>query len=76
MKFLNNPRGKGKFLLDFLRGLCYFYTVREENKAEFHSHLSARDAARVYIAQYYRHWSVYQWVYESVDFCPHFFSCL
>ncbi len=60
-------------MLDFLRGLCYFYTVREENKAEFHSHLSARDAARVYIAQYYRHWSVYQWVYESVDFCPHFF---
>lgn len=30
-----------KLMLDFLRGSCYCNTVREENKAEFHSHLSA-----------------------------------
>ena len=45
---------KSDFLLDFPLCSCYCIIVREENKAEFHSHLSAQDATRVYIAQKHR----------------------
>ena len=49
-------------MLDFLRGSCYSISEREENKAEFHSHLSAyilyKEATWVYIAQEHRQKSV------------------
>ena len=53
-------------MLDFLWEPCYCITVREENKAEFHSHLSAFRKRLGFILHSYAGWYC---VYVSIGEC-------